>query len=107
MGSLKGRIHVPGENALLSALPPDERQGLRLERVSLGLKEVIYELDGPIPHVDFPLNSVYSLVIVMADGRAVEVGTVGNEGMVGLPLLLGSDRSPYRTFTQVPGDALR
>jgi CRP-like cAMP-binding protein len=107
MEPLKGRVHVPGENALLSALPPDERQRLRLERVSLGIKEVIYEPDGPIPHVDFPLDSVYSLVIVMADGRAVEVGTVGNEGMVGLPLFLGSDRSPYQAFTQVPGDSLR
>jgi CRP-like cAMP-binding protein len=43
----------------------------------------------------------------MADGRAVEFGTVGNEGMIGLPLFLGADRSPHRAFTQVPGDALR
>jgi hypothetical protein len=50
MEPLKGRVHVPGENALLSALPPDERQRLRLERLSLGIKEVIYEPDGPIPH---------------------------------------------------------
>jgi CRP-like cAMP-binding protein len=102
-----GRVHVPSENALLSALPAGERRRLRLERVAANLREVIYEPDGPIPHVDFPLNCVDSLLVIMGDGLIVEAGTVGNEGMVGLPLFLGADRSPHRALIQVPGDALR
>jgi CRP-like cAMP-binding protein len=43
----------------------------------------------------------------MRDGLAVEVGTIGNEGMVGTPVLLGADLSPTRAFAQVPGEALR
>jgi CRP-like cAMP-binding protein len=43
----------------------------------------------------------------MSDGLAVEAGTVGNEGMVGLPLYLGAETSPHRAFSQVPGEALR
>lgn len=47
------------------------------------------------------------MVTVMKSGKAVEVATIGNEGMVGLPLFLGVDRTAGRAFTQVPGDSLR
>ena len=48
-----------------------------------------------------------SLVIEMENGTTVEVGTIGNEGMVGTPVFLGVERSPTKAFCQVPGDCLR
>lgn len=101
-------INVPGENRLLAMLPRAELKRLhaRLEPVSLGLRTTLYEPEKPISHVFFPLSGVMSLVIETKNG-AVEVGTVGNEGMVGVPLFLGSKRTTVRAFAQVPGEALR
>ncbi len=103
------RIHVPGENRLLSTLPRNEHRRLRphLEKVYLPLKDILYEANGPIPHVFFPLHGVVSLVILMDGDVALEVGTIGNEGLVGTPVFLGSDSSPTRAISQVPGEALR
>ena len=103
------RIHVRGENRLLAALPRDEYDRLRphLEKVSLPLRDILYEANGPIPHVFFPLHGVVSLVILMDGDVSLEVGTIGNEGMVGTPVFLGSDSSPTRAISQVPGEALR
>jgi CRP-like cAMP-binding protein len=103
-------IHRPGENWLLTILPRAEHERLlatRLERVSVCLREVLYEADGPIPYVFFPLNGVMSLIVAMKDGRAVEVATIGNEGMVGTPVFLGAEKSPTKAFAQVPGEVLR
>jgi CRP-like cAMP-binding protein len=98
-----------GTNSLLARLPA--RSAARLERhfdkVSLELKEVLYEAGRAIRYVYFPLSGVISLIVPMQDGNAVEVGTVGNEGMAGTPLFLGADRSPTRVLCQIPGDALR
>jgi CRP-like cAMP-binding protein len=103
------KIHVRGKNRLLDALPRDEYDRLHpnLEKVSLPLKEILYEANGPIPHVFFPLNGVVSLVILMEGGFTLEVGTIGNEGMVGTPVFLGSESSPTRAVSQVSGAALR
>ncbi len=103
------RIHVPGENRLLAALPRGEYRRLlpRLVKVSLPLREVLYEADGPIPHVYFPLGGVVSLVLLTEGGLPVEVASIGNEGLVGTPVFLGADRSPTRAIAQVPGEALR
>src|SRR5580658_5793338 len=102
------RIHVPGENRLLNALPNDEYDRLlpHLEKVSLPLRDILYEANGPIAHVFFPLHGVVSLVI-MDGGFTLEVGLIGNEGLVGTPIFLGADRSPTRAIAQVPGEALR
>jgi len=102
------KIHVPGENRLLKALPEDEYDRLlpHLEKAPLPLRDILYEANGPIAHVFFPLNGVVSLVI-MDGGFILEVGVIGNEGVVGVPVFLGSDRSPTRAIAQIPGDALR
>src|SRR4029077_9013003 len=102
-------IHVPGKNRLLAGLPRGEYDRLHahLEKVSLPLKEILYEANGPIAHVFFPLNGVVSLVIIMEGGFTLEVGTIGNEGMVGTPVFLGSQSSPTRAISQVPGEALK
>lgn len=96
-------------NRLLDALPGEELERLRpdLEPVSLGIKDVLIEADGPIGHVWFPVDSVCSVVATMTDGQQVEVGTIGNEGMVGLPVFLGRNSVPLSTFCQVPGEAVK
>lgn len=96
-------------NRLLDALPEGEleRLGPDLEVVELGLREVLVGAGEPIRHVWFPIDGVCSVVATMADGQAVEVGTVGNEGMVGLPVFLGRESVPLCTFCQVPGRAVR
>jgi CRP-like cAMP-binding protein len=102
------RVHVPGENRLLATLPRHNYDRLlpHLEKVSLPLKDVLYEANGPITHVYFPLTGVVSLVI-MDGGFTLEVGVIGNEGMVGTPVFLGADRSPTKAIVQIPGEALR
>jgi len=99
---------VEMENWLLAALPRAERArlGAKLEPVYLPLRQPVYDADAPIPHVYFPTNCVLSLVADV-DGEVVEVGTVGNEGMAGLPVFLGTTTFPGKCFAQVPGDALR
>jgi CRP-like cAMP-binding protein len=100
---------LPRGNRLLGALADKELERLRphLETVSLGLKDVLVEPDEPIEHVYFPINSACSIIATMGDGQEVEVGTIGNEGMLGLPVFLGRETVPLRTISQVPGEAVR
>lgn len=60
-----------------------------------------------IPFIYFPINSLLSLVTVMEDGSTVEAGSIGREGMAGLPVLLDADMTPMQTLTQIPGQAVR
>jgi len=96
-------------NRLLNAIPRAvyERLLPHMKPVSLVLKQVLYERDAPIPHVYFPNGGVVSLLIEMDDGAAVEVATIGNEGLVGLPVFLGVDLSAERAIVQIAGGALR
>jgi len=100
------------QNQLLSALPTEEYQRLlpNLESVSLPLKQIkqiIYVPNEPIEYVYFPNNGIVSLVNVTEDGGTVEAATVGNEGMVGIPVLLGADKMIIQAIVQIVGDALR
>jgi CRP-like cAMP-binding protein len=101
----------PGEpqNHLLAALPRDLQTELksRMSVVSLDSRKKLYEPNEPIKYVYFPISGVMSLLAVMDDGSAVEVGTIGNEGMVGIPVFLGTMESPGRAVQQVPGSAWR
>ena len=73
----------------------------------LEYRQSLYRAHKPIGFVYFIETGVGSLVNTMANGDAAEVGTIGNEGMVGLPLLLGDDRAPTSVYVQVPGAGLR
>src|SRR4051794_35749341 len=86
----------PTGNRLLDLLPRAAGNRLRphLEAVSLGVKHIVYEPHGPISHAYFPIGAVISLVTYMEDGTGVEVATVGREGMVGLPVILGAETTP-------------
>jgi CRP-like cAMP-binding protein len=96
-------------NRLLGLLESRDYELLRphLEPVHLEYRKTLYEPDAPINFVWFIETGVGSLVNTMANGDAAEVGTIGNEGMVGLPVLLGDDRSPTGVYVQVPGTGLR
>jgi len=88
---------------------PRRDEGLlpHLEPIALTFKQVLYERDAPIPHLYFPAGGVVSLLITMDDGAAIEVATIGNEGLVGLAAVLGVEVSTERAIVQIAGDALR
>jgi CRP-like cAMP-binding protein len=106
---LSTKTNHPGVNRLLEALPAGEIERLRplMEVAPMKYGEVMAETDGPFTHVYFPTVGVISTVLVMEDGPTIEVGTIGNEGMAGLPVVLGAERSPTKVFCQVPGEAVR
>jgi len=96
-------------NRLLGLLTPADYARLRphLHRIPLGYRQSLYRANKPIEFVYFIETGVGSLVNTMANGQAAEVGTIGNEGIVGLPLLLGDDRAPTSVYVQVPGVGLK
>jgi CRP-like cAMP-binding protein len=97
------------QNQLLAALSKQEYSRLlpHLESVSLPLKQIIYAPNQVIEYVYFPTNGIISLVNVTQNGGIVEAATVGNEGMVGIPVLLGGDQMVGQAIVQVAGDAVR
>lgn len=99
----------PTQNRLLASLPREELELLSpyLEQVSLSHGQMIILPDEPIEFVYFPLDCLLSLVVVMEDGATVESGSVGREGMVGLPVVLGAATTPMQTLAQIPGQAMR
>ena len=99
----------PGQNRLFSILPPGsrERLGALALPVRLAERQLLMHTGDPIEHVYFPRRGVVSLIVLMQDGRGVEAASIGFEGMVGAPLLLGEEFIPYEATVQVAGDALR
>src|SRR3954451_20279463 len=97
-------------NVLLDALDDDALETVAevAEYVPYGVRDNVYDIGEPVELVLFPADGVFSLVSVMEDGRSVEVGTVGREGFVGVPVLLeGSFTSEHMAFSQIPGEAAR
>ena len=78
-----------------------------LHPVALSVGDLLYRQGQPVPAVYFPLEGVVSVLAPMATGEVVEVATIGREGMVGLPVFLGSDAPTERARVQVSGEALR
>jgi len=99
----------PHANRLLGLLTREDYARLRphLQSVPLEYRKSLYRANARIQSVWFIETGVGSLVNTMANGDASEVGTIGNEGMVGLPLLLGDHRAPTSVYVQVPGVGLR
>ncbi|MBV8887419.1 MAG: Crp/Fnr family transcriptional regulator [Chroococcidiopsidaceae cyanobacterium CP_BM_RX_35] len=97
------------QNRLLAALPEEEYNRLLpyLEWEVLDLKKVLYHPNAAIESVYFPLSGVVSLLTVLDNGELIEVGTIGNEGMVGIPVLLGASRIPGQAICQIPGTAVQ
>jgi len=101
----------PMRNRLLARLSKSEYKALigSEKQFSLTAGEEICPQDGPgsLPHVYFPISGMISLTVLMEDGNEVEAATIGNEGMIGLPVALGLDFSPIRAITQISGEGLR
>ena len=96
-------------NRLLAALPAEDLARLwpQLEPVEVELRHILSAPDEPITAVYFPETGWASMLALLADGRSAEVGLIGSEGMVGLPLLLGSDSSANEAMVQAAGTMLR
>lgn len=95
-------------NQVLAAIPAKDYGRLaELEPVTLRFGEILYEAGGRIRHVYFPIDCLISLLTAVDQRRTLEVGMVGNEGMTGMPFILGMGVSGVRALVQGSGRALR
>jgi CRP-like cAMP-binding protein len=102
-------VSTPNKNCILAALPPDQFQRLlpHLEPFDFSHGRVLYEIDGPIDYMYFPFGAMVSLVTQMLDGKIIEVGLVGKDGLTGLSALFGKNRSAERAIVQIPNGGMR
>lgn len=96
-------------NRLLEALPVSDlrRMLAGCESIELAFADVLYTPGERISYVYFPMRSSISLIMSVDGAASVEVGLIGNEGMLGIPLALGVDESPVRAVVQGGGSAVR
>jgi CRP-like cAMP-binding protein len=99
----------PPANRLIARLPAAEYQRLspHLRPVSLFAKQVLYKARATIDYVYFPCGGIVSAMTIMEDGSAIEVATIGKEGVVGLTAFMGGESSPHEVMVQVAGEGLR
>jgi CRP-like cAMP-binding protein len=97
------------KNQILAALPNKEYEQLSqyLEPVVFSRGKILYAAGDTVRYNYFLLSGMVSLVSVTEDGKAVEVGMISNEGMAGIPVILGFHTVPYQVVVQLPGHALR
>ena len=115
LARLRRRVQVsspqrtPVVNHLLESLPPGERRTMLAgcEMVELAFADVLCSPGETFKSVHFPIGGFISLIMPIDDSAALEVGLVGNEGMLGIPLVLGVEVSPVRAVVQGAGPALR
>jgi CRP-like cAMP-binding protein len=103
-------LSLGAKNLLLARLPPAEYQRLaaRMRPVTLEFKQVLHKFRDPINFVYFPITGAASAVTIMENGSAIEVATIGNEGVVGHTVMdVDDDASPNDIIMQIKGDALR
>jgi len=106
---LKGGVVDATANGLLAALPEASRELLfsKTQLVSLSVKDILHHSGDPITSVYFPLTCVISMMTEMKNGATIEIATVGNEGVLGIPVFLGVDVAVARGITQASGEARR
>ncbi|HYO91470.1 MAG TPA: Crp/Fnr family transcriptional regulator, partial [Pyrinomonadaceae bacterium] len=97
------------KNKILAALPADEYTHLLpyLEEVEISRGEILSRPDEQIRYVYFPHDGSLSVVSMMENGSGIEVGVIGNEGMSGLPLVLGTNSAPLQVIAQAAVSAAR
>ena len=99
----------PRENRLLAALPDDDfarlQQSMTLTGLPLGA--VLYESGSQMRDVYFPVSGLVSLLYTLADGGSAEIAVVGNDGCVGIAILLGGGTTPSRAVVQIEGYAYK
>jgi len=101
--------HSPNQNHLLAALPKAEfeRVAPHLQLVLLRLGEVLYEPGGQLQHAYFPTSAIMSLHYITESGGSAEIAGVGNEGMVGVSLIMGGDTTSSSAMVHTAGHAYR
>jgi len=99
----------PRENHLLAALPAADLERLLpyLRPAALPLGAVMYESGSPMRHCYFPVSGLVSVLQTLEDGHMAEIAVIGNDGCVGVPILLGTRTTPSRAVVQIAGDAYR
>ena len=92
-------------NQLLASLSSNDLDLLEphLASVTLGIRKHLEKPNRRIDAVYFPESGFASVVAVQSNGKQVEVGLIGREGMTGLPIVLGNHRSPHATYIQAAG----
>lgn len=101
--------HTTLDNRLLGAVSRQQYERLlpNLELARLTPGKILYDVGDSVHHAYFPIGGMISLLSITEDGRTVEVGMVGNEGMIGLPTVLRCNVAPYQVMVQFAGNALR
>jgi CRP-like cAMP-binding protein len=96
-------------NTLLDAMLPKERKRIQSssELVSLEFGDVIYQVNDEIDYIYFPINCLISILTVVDFHSALEVGMVGNEGMIGTSIALGVNKAQFLIIVQGEGNAIR
>ncbi|MDX6270892.1 MAG: hypothetical protein QOD28_2115 [Acidobacteriota bacterium] len=100
---------TPLSNRILRELPPEEyaRLSSHMELIPLSVGDILCYPDDPVTHVYFLNSGAISIISNFRNGSGVEVGVVGNEGIFGLNVVLGSVTVPLEAIVQQPGDAFR
>jgi CRP-like cAMP-binding protein len=114
MGGWRGEVkrmieRKAATNRMLASIPAAQFQRMRpqLEPVALAFGQILYEPGEAIRYVYFPVDCLISLLTAVDKRRTLEVGMVGNEGMAGMPFILGMGISGVRALVQGGGSAWR
>jgi CRP-like cAMP-binding protein len=99
----------PLQNKLLAALSPEVQGRLfpQLQIYSLPLGKALYESGDILSHAYFPTDAIISLLYVMQDGASAEISVVGNDGFIGIAVLMGGNSTPWRAVVQSGGISFR
>lgn len=102
-------MYSPKQNRILGSLPTNEYSRLQdnLELVQLALGQVLYESNGALGYVYFPLTCIVSLIFTTVKGGTAELAITGNDGLVGIPLVLEGNTTTHRVVVQSAGAAYR
>jgi CRP-like cAMP-binding protein len=100
---------VKQRNRLLAALSSDDFALLEpmLEPMALKTRQMLEPANKAIKHSYFITSGLASVIAIGKNSHRLEVGIIGRDGMTGLPVVLGNDRSPNETFIQVEGSGWR
>ena len=103
------RNPLPIKNRLLAALPHDEYTRLHphLEFVQLSKCETLYRAEDFIRHAYFLNSGMGFLLALTQSGATVEIAMVGNEGMLGILIILGAHKAPNQIMVRIPGEGMR
>ena len=101
--------HKPDQNRLLAALPAIELERIKshLELVHMPLGDVLCESGGRLPYVYFPTSTIISLHYILENGASSEIAGVGNEGLLGISLIMGGESTPSWATVQTGGYGYR